>query len=264
MAILALLQCLHPTLSLTTLRQLNRIVFALLALRGRVTLLNLSRWAGTGGSYHTVQRWFTTAIPWREVFWLFLRQHLRHPQREYILAGDQVVVTKVGTHPFGLDRFFSGLFQTAVPGLVFLVGSLVSGSEQQAFRLQVEPVVRSGEEKAQARAKAQAKQHKPPMSLCKPGRPKGRKNRSQPKPHSPELQRLATLLVAVMKRLCGGLTVSYLALDGHFGHSQVLQLVRQCGLHLISKLRCDAALYEPYQGVQPTRGPRRKYGAKLN
>ena len=58
MDILALLQCLHPTLSLTTIRQLNRILFALLALSGRVTMLNLSRWADTGGSYRTVQRWF--------------------------------------------------------------------------------------------------------------------------------------------------------------------------------------------------------------
>ncbi len=35
-------------------------------------------------------------------------------------------------------------------------------------------------------------------------------------------------------------------------------------MHLISKLRSDAALYAPYDGPYPGRGPRRKYGAKLN
>jgi putative transposase len=35
-------------------------------------------------------------------------------------------------------------------------------------------------------------------------------------------------------------------------------------LHLISKLRSDAALYLPYDGPYPGRGPHRKYGAKLD
>src|SRR5436190_18492335 len=59
MDILALLQCLAPLLSATTLRHLSRIIFALLAMTGRVTMLGLSRWAGTGGSYRTVQRFFS-------------------------------------------------------------------------------------------------------------------------------------------------------------------------------------------------------------
>jgi putative transposase len=41
-------------------------------------------------------------------------------------------------------------------------------------------------------------------------------------------------------------------------------MTRQCGLHLISKLRCDAALYLPYDGPYRGRGPRRKYGARLD
>lgn len=41
-------------------------------------------------------------------------------------------------------------------------------------------------------------------------------------------------------------------------------MVRQLGLHLISKLRHDSALYLPYQGRYSGRGPRKKYGDKLN
>ncbi len=50
MDILALLQCLVPVLSVTTIRQLSRILFALLAMTGRVTVLGISRWDGDSGS----------------------------------------------------------------------------------------------------------------------------------------------------------------------------------------------------------------------
>ncbi|MCP4490605.1 MAG: transposase [Gammaproteobacteria bacterium] len=46
------------------------------------------------------------------------------------------------------------------------------------------------------------------------------------------------------------LKLSYCVMDGAFGNNNALQMVRQCSLHLISKLRCDAALYFPYDGEQ--------------
>ena len=69
MDILALLQCLQPAVSRTTLRQFSRIVVALLVMTGRVTMLGISRWAGQGGSYRTVQRFFSQALPWAMLFW---------------------------------------------------------------------------------------------------------------------------------------------------------------------------------------------------
>ena len=41
-------------------------------------------------------------------------------------------------------------------------------------------------------------------------------------------------------------------------------MTRQCGLHLISKLRCDSALYFLYDGKQKPKGPRKKYGDKID
>ena len=41
-------------------------------------------------------------------------------------------------------------------------------------------------------------------------------------------------------------------------------MARQHHLHLISKLRCDAALYFPYTGPYAGRGPHRKYGDKVD
>ena len=60
--ILPLLHCLSPYISQTTLGQLGVIITALLTMSGRVTMLGISRWAGKGGSYRTVQRFFYTII----------------------------------------------------------------------------------------------------------------------------------------------------------------------------------------------------------
>ncbi len=60
--IVALLHCLNTCLTKTVLRQLSHVVFAMLAMAGRVTMLGLSRWAGKGGSYRTVQRFFYTMV----------------------------------------------------------------------------------------------------------------------------------------------------------------------------------------------------------
>jgi len=38
------------------LRQMNQIITAMLSMTGRITMLGLSRWAGEGGSYRTIQR----------------------------------------------------------------------------------------------------------------------------------------------------------------------------------------------------------------
>lgn len=262
MDILALLQCLETELTGTTLRQFSRIICALLALSGRVTMLGLSRWTDAGGSYRTVQRWFYTVIPWAQVFWLFFRQQLFRADDVYVLAGDEVVVTKAGHHTHGLDRFFSGLLKKPVPGIAFFALSLVSTTQRHAFPIQLEQVVRSASAPALAQAKSESDQA--PLKRSR-GRPKGSQNRNKTDVHlSPELQRIQTM-VQTLLRLCSGLlSLGYLAMDGHFGNNAALQMTRQCGLQLISKLRADSALYLPYTGTQPRRGARRKYGAKLD
>lgn len=63
--------------------------------------------------------------------------------------------------------------------------------------------------------------------------------------------------------IAGVIPLTYLVLDGHFGNHNALEMARQSHLHLISKLRYDAALYFPYAGPYAGRGPHRKYGAKV-
>lgn len=56
--ILTLLTCLTFELNNTSLKHLGCIIQAMLAMTGRVTMLGISRWAGKGGSYRTIQRFF--------------------------------------------------------------------------------------------------------------------------------------------------------------------------------------------------------------
>jgi len=263
--IVALLQCFQPFLTATTLRQFGTIILALLAMSGRVTMLGISRWAGRDGSYRTIQRFFYTALPWATLLWVFFRHHLLRPDDVYLLAGDEVVVSKAGACTHGLDRFFAGVYGRVIPGLAFFSLALISTQERRSFPVRLEQVVRSEAEKAASQAKAAAKQAPKTDAPRKRGRPKGSKNKAAADVTlSPELLRIQAMLTAQLTLIAGRIPLAYLVLDGHFGNHAALHMVRQCNLHLISKLRCDAALYLPYDGPYQGHGPHRKYGDKLD
>src|SRR5262249_8127740 len=160
-------QCLEPT----SLRQLGRVVEAMLAMSGRVTMRGLSRWSGKGGSYRTIQRFFTTSLNWCHLQWLLIHQHVLDADEVVVMSGDYVVVTKAGKMTYGFDRFFSSLYGKAVPGLCFLSLSLLSVKRRTSY-----PVVTEQVEKV-CEAAAQAPPTKTPRGAR--GRPKGSKNRNR-------------------------------------------------------------------------------------
>jgi hypothetical protein len=251
--IITLMQCLAPYLSKPQLRQLQHIVFAVLCMAGRVTMVGLSRWTEGGGSYRTVQRWFQSKLDWGVLLWAVVRMHLLDPQGVYILAGDEVVVSKAGKSTHGLGRFYSSIAQRPIPSLSFLALSLVDVAQRRSYPLRVEQ-----------RMPSKATEAVPPAPKRGRGRPKGSKNHAKPIPVlTPELSLLASLLRAVVS-LISPLLVKYVVLDGFFGTYPATWLVRECGLHLISKLRHNAALYLPYSGLPPKRGATPRYGNKLD
>ena len=266
MNILALLQCIQPAISTTSVKRISRIINAMIAMTGRVTMLGLSWWTGKGGSYRTIQRFFNTIIPWPQVFKLFFEAHLNEADGEYFLAGDECVATKSGKETHGLDHFFSGLLNKVVKGIAIFTLAVVDVNERRSYPLRVEQVIRSEAEKEAAKTKKKAKVKKDPNApKKKPGRPKGSKNRNKTQVDLiPELKRIQNMVQKQLEMLQGMVTIRYLALDGHFGNNNALQMVLQCGLHLISKLRCDSALYFRYDGPQKEKGPRRKYAQKVN
>jgi len=263
-AILPFLLCLYPEVSMTTIRQFSHIARAILAMTGRVTMLGISRWTGHGGSYRTVQRFFSTTLPWASLFWLFFRSQLFQKDDVYLLAGDETIVSKAGKHTPGLDRFFASLYGKPIPGLAFFSLALISTTQRRSFPMALDQVVRSAAEKAALQSNT-AKTPAKPAAKRTSGRPKGSTRKAKsPQQLSPELTRIQSLILALLTRIGGFLPLTYLVLDGHFGTAATLQMAQSCKLHLISKLRSDSALYLPYDGPYAGRGPKRIYGDKLN
>ena len=266
MNILALLATLSPILSKTDIRRFRWVAQGMLSMTGRVTMLGISRWTGKGGGYKTIQRFFNTSIPWTKIFFLFFKRYLFNVKFEYLLAGDESVITKSGKHTFGLDRFYAGLLKKVVQSIAIFSLSIISVEERRSYPLQVEQVVRTPEEKAATKKKKAKKSKKKSKAKKKKlGRPKGSKNRDKKQVKlTPELLRIQNMLRKQLQLLQFLVKIRHIALDGHFGNNNALQMVLQCGLHLVSKLRADSALYFPYDGSQKSRGSRRKYGRRVD
>ena len=264
--ILSVFSVLHPHLSTTTVRQFSRVVLGVLSMTGQVTMLNISRWTSEGGSYRTVQRFFNTVIPWGTVYWVFFRKYLLDRESAYILAGDETIVSKSGQSTYGLSRFFSSGHSKTIPSLAFFGLSLVSVKERRSYPMIMEQIVRGDTcspgppETSQPRDTTQT-----PVPKRNRGRPKGSRNRNKTEVElSDTLKQIQTLIKALLKRIDALIPLRYLLLDGYFGHNTALQMTKQCGLELISKLRVNTALYfpatEPYAG----RGRPRLYGQRFN
>jgi len=244
---------------------MSQVIFGMLVTSGRITMLGLSRWTEKGGSYRTIQRFYHSVLPWGAIHWLLFWVKLMRPEDEHIVAGDEVVVSKAGKETYGLDRFFSGIQQRVIPGLSFFVFSLVNVQKEHSYPLQITQVVKSAEEKAASKSKAEAKKAKKTTEKRKPGRPKGSKNKvKQEIVLNPELVRIQSALKSLLKTVGTILSLKYVVLDGHFGNYPSAFMVRETKLHLISKMRSDAALYPAFDGEYRGTGRPAKYGKKLD
>ena len=95
--------------------------------------------------------------------------------------------------------------------------------------------------------------------------PKGSKNRDKTQVElTEELKRIQKMVKKLLARLQNRIQVRHLALDGHIGNNNALQMVRQCDLHLISKLRCDSKLHFIYDGEQKKNGRRKRYSERID
>jgi hypothetical protein len=263
--ILALLQAIAPLLEPTTFCQMSHVIFGMLVIHGRITMLGLSRWTEKGGSYRTIQRFYQSTLMWSAIQWVLFRERFLKREDEYFIAGDEVVDSKAGKKTFGLDRFFSGIQQQVISGLSFFTFSLVNVREEHSYPMQITQIVKNVEEKTISKAKAAAKKVKKTGEKKKPGRPKGSKNKNkQEVVLNPELLRIQKALKDLLETIGATIALTYVVMDGHFGNYPSAFMVRQANLHLISKLRSDAALYVAPEGEHYGPGRKPKYGAKID
>ncbi len=266
MDIVALLACLQPLVAAVTLRHLAQIIPALLTMTGR------ARDAGTvpvdgkrGQLSHAPTLFFDGTAVDGVAGAVFPYASL--PVGARVSVGGRCDDGDQSRRKDARDRaFFSGLVGQVVRGLEFFVLSLVAVTQRKAYPLAVQQTVRSAAEKEaiKARKKPRAQRSNKPQGKPK-GRPKGSRNKDKNEVKlSDELLRINALLGTLLKLLRVFVRVKYLALDGHYGHPQAVLMAQQNDLQLISKLRKDAALCEPYEGEYSGHGPKRKYGARLN
>ncbi len=201
--IIPLLQCLEAHLSSTTLRQMHHVVFALLCIPNRATMLGLSRWTEKGGSYRTLQRLYQTPINWLLIHWMLLQTHLLRSDGFYLLAGDEVVVSKAGKKTHGVGRFYSGLAQRVIPSVSFLALSLIDVQERRSYPLHIQQLLPAASDE---RPIAQPKRTR--------GRPKGSKSYVKSKPILSPVLRLLQGMIGGVQAQIGPLRVKHLLLDG--------------------------------------------------
>jgi hypothetical protein len=169
------------------------------------------------------------------------------------LAGDEVVIRKAGKQTLGVGRFFSGLAQKVIPSLSFLTLSIIDVQAEHSYLLYIQQMMPSKKSEQQVVEKPKRAR----------GRPKGSKNHAKAQPTlSPILVLLQGMLTRISLHL-QRLKVKHIVLDGKFGNYPTTWMICQQNLHIISKMRQDAALYLPYAGQAPSRGPTRREGDKL-
>lgn len=252
-----LLVCLHPLIDSSTLRHLHLVSHALLTMTGRVTMLGISRWTEKGGSYRTIQRFFRKNIPWASLNWAIVQTFLTK-QSVILIAGDATTVTKSGKETYGLGRFFSSIYSRAVPGIAFQCLSLIDVSTRKSWPILMEQI------------QPKAKEDKTPSTKGNPpkrgkGRPKGSKNKNRREVTlNAEMTQVKAMLRQLINLIGDTLKPVYFVYDGAFGNNAAVQMTRQIGLHLISKLRSDSALYFIWEGSYSGKGKPKIYGDRVD
>ena len=67
---------LKSTIKKSQYNQLIVIIYAMLSIKGRITMLGLSRWSENGRSYKTINRFFHSNIDWLAINWITIKSHL--------------------------------------------------------------------------------------------------------------------------------------------------------------------------------------------
>jgi DDE superfamily endonuclease len=213
-------------------RKFLAVLFAtILALRGRVTLRNLSRYCEY--SERTMARQFRGSFDW-PTFHQRVMTGALDPRSELVSAQDASFIPKSGKHTFGLGHFFNGCASRAERGLEISTLAVVDVTRHCAFTLVVAQTS-PGEEQA-------------------------------PRPPAEEETRMdfyKQQLHDHRHRLPPAIT--YHCVDGYFAKKKYIDEVVDLKLHPITKLRHDANCRFLYTGPHPhRRGRKRKYDGKVN
>jgi len=265
-----LLAGISPTLgaNIVILEQIIKGIYCISS--GGVTMKNISRWTDKGGSYRSIQRFYSSPVDWFGLNLLLLRTILVGipDSKECVLAFDEVVEDKSGKKTHGLGWFYSSIIGKPIKSISHHVVSLVNTKKGNSFVLNHEQTIKEAlkpKKKSKTSKSREAKTNSgQAMAKKKGGRPKGSKNKQNVKNKGllyESFELLLSLVLPLLLIYCPNL--QYVLADGAYGNKTCCLIVREFGLDLISKLNRNTGLYLPYEGRYKGRGRPHKYGKKL-
>jgi hypothetical protein len=205
------------------------LLATILALRGRVNYRNLARYGDY--SERTYSRHFQRPFPWMEFHAKTLQAAVANTH-ELIAAQDASFIPKSGKKTYGLDKFYNGCASRPERGLEISALAVIDVTQKGAYIAAVEqtpPMPELKKEQADATRLDQAI-----------------KQMQTARPHLPEV-------------------VSHLAADGWYANKKYADAVVAEGLHLVTKLRCDANMRFRYTGERTgLQGRPKTYDGKVD
>jgi hypothetical protein len=205
------------------------LLATILALRGKVNFLNLSRYAQP--CEKTFRRHFRRHFDFLDFNRLTIEKATLTSSKK-IVAFDATFIAKSGKQTFGLDSFFNSCAGRCERGLELSVVAVIDLEQKTAYALdalQTAPTPTSPSQTAQ-----------------------GEESRVDF-----YLQHFASVRPQLPKE------IEYAVCDGYFAKQKFVNGIVGLHLHLISKLRCDANLRYRFTGTQKPRGRNRIYDGKV-
>ena len=133
---------------------------------GGVTMKNISRWTGKGGSYRNVQRLFSASLDWLALNLLlfelyYLSQADTESAERYMLAFDEVVEGKAGKKTHGINWFYSSVIGKVIRAVSYHLVSIVDTQKEESFVLNHWQTLKDEQQKPkQKRPKVKKKKRK--------------------------------------------------------------------------------------------------------
>lgn len=248
-------------------KQLADIIQCFYCVRYGTTTRSLSRYSSH--SLRSLFRFLQGDHSWIAIRLSLLKAFVFGEGLHFIAAADEVVEGKSGKLSHGLSRFYSSIAGKPIAGVCFFGLSLIEVGQRRSYFIGAKQVVYSPQD--QQRIAEQKTKRKAAKQRAAQGEslPKGRKKGSPNKARSENItasfrafQGLWQETMRLLKQYLPLLRLTHLVADSAYGTLDYLTLAQQQGLHLISRLASNAALYQVHAGVYGGKGRKRLYGDK--
>ena len=212
---------------------MDQLIYAILAVIGRINFRNLSRYM----PYHekTISRNFAKPFDFFKFNTLAIKEYVPVKGKLLAVSIDQVFVPKSGNKTFGRAKYWDGSSSRAHNGLELSISSLVDVNSRNAFPL-----------------------------LATQTPPKEELPLLTGKNDATRMTFYTDFLIPQLKDLNAEFGVKHVVADAFYSKKSFVFAVQQKGFHVVGKLRCDADLRSLDFEQNTGQGRPKKYGDKVD